>query len=86
MNRATADKLGQYRFPGTGRPRRRRERGAPLDTPPCLAALLNDRDRFEAEGGRLAWQREQVRRRTDLVARVRARRRAGYWTTGRIAA
>ena len=73
---------GQIAFPGTGRKRKREV--APLH--PSLDALLKDRDAKLAEGGELAWQREKNRRRTELIARLRERRQAGYWTTGRMAA
>ena len=73
----------QLTFAGTGR-KRARKPVSPLN--PSLAALLTDRDRIEAESGRLGWQHEQTRRRTDLVARLRARRKRGYHAPGRLAA
>ena len=64
---------GQIAFPGTGRKRKR----VP-DIDPRLAALLLDRDAWEADGGKLAWQQEQNRRRINRNARMRRRRLLGY--------
>lgn len=77
MSQFTIDPAtGQLAFPGTGRKRKR----APAKDDPRLVALLTDRDAWLLDGGQLAWQAEQVKRRAGLVARLRERRKNGYPT------
>ena len=65
---------GQIAFPGTGR--KRKPSAAPPD--PRLVALLLDRDAWESIGGKLAWQKELMKRRIARNARLRDRRLKGY--------
>ena len=79
--RAAARLPRQTPLPSTGR---KRKPAAKAD--PRVTAVLADRDRFLAAGGRHGWQQELTRRRAARVARLRDRRLSGYPPAARRAA